>query len=313
MSPLAGDVVSWRDRRVAVTGAGGFLGGYLVRALKAHAARVTAICRGDVDLATDTLGLVPLLGEARPEVVFHLAGHTNLDRSAHAADACMRGNVQTMISLLRALEGNRGCAVVFSSSLDVYGPGSLPFREDQRERPSSPYGVSKLAAEQLLAIAEGAFGLPHVVVRLSTIYGSGQRPPKLIPAVVAASVRGERLPMGSREQRRNFLHVDDAITGLLRAAERPEALGEVINLAGDRELTVGEVVDAIRRQLGSCPEPEWGSFAASAGETTSWMADCAKAARLLDWRPTRDFATALAETVSWYRQAMSGAEHQPAP
>jgi len=307
---------------VLVTGASGFIGSHLARVLTSQGAVVTAVCRSITGQARaltdltgflqvrqgnleDASGLRQIVAEIQPEYVFHLGAVVDLERSRATADACMRVNVMGTLNLLQALEGVQVKRLVFTSTSEVYGDNPTPFHEDQRERPPSPYAVSKLAAEHLCLFFHRAFGCPISVLRLSTVYGPGQSLRRLIPSAIMACLRRERLALGAGEQSRDFVYVRDVVEGLLRAALREEAVGEIINLGHERGYEVREVLEMVTRLGGPCPEPLYGRIPRRVGEARMWASSAEKARRLLNWEITSDLETGLQETIAWCRRVLT--------
>jgi len=308
---------------VAVTGAAGFLGSYLIRRLAADGAAVSALDRAvprgrrarvpssirwhEADLE-DRAALTRLMRQLKPQVVFHLAGRVDLSRDAATAETCMRDNAVGTANLLWSLEAGWAETVVFTSTTDVYGHNPAPYREAQPVDPPSPYAVSKVAAEQLCRLFHRTAGIPAVILRLATVYGPGQARERLIPAAVAAALTGAALPVTSGEQRRNFLYVDDAVEGIVRAAS-PQALGETINLGGRDVVSLREVLETIQALTGTGWQPAYGALPRRANEPDA--ADCStqKAEQLLGWSAATSLEQGLRATIEAFRGAGQGLAH----
>ncbi len=313
--------------RVLVTGAGGFIGSHLVRALVAEGASVSALgrspapggrlagldgqvgaWRGDLEDAGELRRIVLAI---EPEYVFHLGAVVDLERNRAVADACVRVNALGTLNLLQALDGLRVRALVLASTTEVYGDNPTPFGEDQREHPRSPYAVSKLAAEHLCLFFHRVFGCPASVLRLSTVYGPDQSARRLIPSVIEACLRRQRLAMGDPDQSRDFVHVGDAVEGLVRAALGPAAVGEIINLGHERPRTIREIVDTIHRLAGPCPAPLWGQLPRRIDEPLTRASRADKARRLLGWEAATDLEAGLTVTLASHRAASTAPVPRP--
>ena len=306
---------AWRGARVLVTGAAGFLGAHLVRRLAREGATVYAVDRtireGAQDVAwhradlEDRGALTSLLARLKPETVLHVAGRVDLARTPEITDACIRENVHATANLLWALEGSPLKAFVLTSTTEVYGRNRAPFHEEQPIDPPSPYAISKVAAEQLCRFFHEARGYPTAVLRLSTVYGPGQAEARLIPSVIRAVLAGQPLAMTSGEQRRDFVYVDDAIDGVLRAALEPAARGHVINLGHDRPVSLRELVETIRTLMRADWAPSYGALSSRSGEAASWSCDGRKAKAVLGWEPRTRLEEGLASTIAAYRTALA--------
>jgi len=321
MKPLPNSIANLSGRRVLVTGATGFLGSHLVRRLVQEGAIVSALGRGrgpmdrladvrgeieryQIDLE-DAQALESLARRVRPEYVFHLAGRVDPSRSAEITEACLRENVLATANLLWALQDIPIQAFVFTSTTEVYGHNPVPFHEDQVVDPPSPYAVSKVAAEHLCRFFATAYSCPVVILRLSTVYGPQQNDERLIPSTILAILRGTPLSVTDGEHRRNFLYVDDAIEGIVKAATRPTARGETINLGGESVVSLREVIDTIRRLMGTTWEPVYGVRERRINEPLVMRTNREKAKRLLGWEPTIGLEEGLRVTIEAYRMLAS--------
>lgn len=301
---------AWSDVRALVTGAAGFLGAHLTRRLAREGAEVHAVDRatrdGVADIAwhhadlEDRTALTALMAQLKPQVVFHLAGRVDLARTPEITDACIRENVHATANVLWALERSPLEAFVLTSTTEVYGRNPAPFREDQPVDPPSPYAISKVAAEQLCRFFHDTRGYPAAVLRLATVYGPGQAEARLIPSVIRAAMAGKPLPMTSGEQQRDFLYVDDAIDGLLRAATQPLARGRIINLGHDQPVSIRQLVETIRTVMRTDWSPSYGQLPVREGEALVWSCDGRKAKAVLGWEPRTSLADGLAQTIAAY-------------
>ena len=301
--------------RAFVTGGMGFLGSHLVSGLVRQGHRVyvfdqeLALADGDSNTESvvkvtgdllDANSISAALEISKPDVVFHLAAVVNLDRSLDIADAYMRVNVLGTLNLLRALEGKPLVSFVLPSSVEVYGHGPIPFREDQVAEPPSPYAVSKLAAEQLALSLHRSKGFPAVVIRIATAYGPRQPRHRLIPSLIAAFARGERPALSNPDLSRDFLYVDDVAKGLTVAADCTAAHGEIINLGNEETHTIRSVAEMVRSHMAVELSPRYGAKPARANEARVWATSNEKARNILGWMPATALSDGLEKTIASY-------------
>jgi UDP-glucuronate 4-epimerase len=233
--------------RYVVTGAAGFIGSHLLRALleqghdatgwdaytdyydpalKEENARGLPVQR--VDLVEDALDLEGVDG------VFHLAGQPGVRSFGDVFPVYVRQNVLASRRLLEAAVG-AGARVVLASSSSIYGDAeAYPTREDAVPRPLSPYGITKLACEHLAYAYRGEFGLDTVVVRYFTIYGPRQRPDMALARMISCLAEGRSFELfGDGSQSRSFTYVDDAVEATVSAMEQAPA-GATYNVGGGK-------------------------------------------------------------------------------
>jgi nucleoside-diphosphate-sugar epimerase len=167
--------------------------------------------------------------------------------------------------------------------------------------PLSPYSAAKAAASLWLGMMHRSHGLPAVILRPFLVYGPGQPPERLVPAAILHALQGRDFAMTEGRQSRELTYVDDVVEGFLRAGLRPAARGEAINLASGEERPVRDIVFEIYHRVGGAGRPRPGALPPRPNEMRRYVADTAKAARLLNWRATTPFADGLERTIAWAR------------
>jgi UDP-glucose 4-epimerase len=200
--------------------------------------------------------------------------------------------------LLEACTRQRIERVVYASSSSVYGDNvSLPMREDALPQPVSPYGVSKLAAEQLCYLYHVNFGIPTVSLRYFTVYGPRQRPDMGFHKFLRAVHLGQPITVyGDGEQTRDFTYVDDIVTANIAAAERGVP-GRVYNIGGGSRVSVNHVLEMIGRVTGR--QPLVNVDPAQKGDMRHTYADTSLARAELGFAPTIDLEHGLAAEYNW--------------
>ncbi|MBO3804238.1 MAG: SDR family NAD(P)-dependent oxidoreductase, partial [Candidatus Brockarchaeota archaeon] len=246
---------------VLVTGGAGFIGSNLVERLVADGFSVTVLD----DLSTGRMENLEGLrnrfefikGDVRDakavakavegkEAVFHMAAIASVERSVRDPAGVEEVNVVGTLNLLKA---SAECGVgrfVYPSSCSVYGEAKkLPIDEDSPTRPISPYGVSKLAAENYCGVFHRLFGLGTVSLRFVNVYGPRQtRGPYsgVITVFAERLARNESLVIhGDGEQTRDFVNVKDAVESCILAMEREEAAGGIFNVASGKATSINEL------------------------------------------------------------------------
>ena len=200
----------------------------------------------DVDLAT-------ILADRTH--VFHLAAQAGVRKSwGKDFEIYTVNNIEATQVLLEACTGAKIERLVYASSSSVYGDNRpMPFREDTALQPLSPYGVSKLAAEQLCYLYFANYGVPAVALRYFTVYGPRQRPDMAFHNFLRATIQGQPITVyGDGEQTRDFTFVADIVSATVAAATRGVP-GRVYNIGGGSRVSVNDVLDIIRRVSGRKP------------------------------------------------------------
>jgi len=304
--------------RYVVTGAAGFIGSHLLRALigrghdaigwdaftdyydpalKEENARGLPVER--IDIAQDPLELSGVDG------VFHLAGQPGVRSFGGVFPVYVRQNVVASQRLFEAAVAARARTVLASSS-SVYGDAAaFPTTEDTMPRPLSPYGITKLACEHLAYAYGREFGLDGVVLRYFTIFGPGQRPDMAFARMVACLV--ERRPFelfGDGTQSRSFTFVDDTVDATIRAMEEAPG-GAIYNVGGGVDVSMLEAIEALGRVAGRrlevvrSPRVE--------GDVMRTVADTSRIRAEIGWEPRTTFEEGLEAQWRWAADRVAAA------
>jgi UDP-glucose 4-epimerase len=259
--------------KALVTGAAGFIGSHLTSALLDRGFEVTGLdCLTDfyprpikeANLAVNRsregfrfvfgsvqhADLPPLLDDKTH--VFHLAAQAGVRKSwGRDFTTYTENNVDATQRLLEACVGRPLHRFVYASSSSLYGDNvTLPMREDALPQPVSPYGVTKLAAEQLCYLYFVNHGVPTTSVRYFTVYGPRQRPDMAFNRFIRAAMSGTPITLyGDGEQTRDYTYVSDAVDATIAAGERGVP-GRAYNIGGGSRVTVNQVIDVVARIMG---------------------------------------------------------------
>jgi UDP-glucose 4-epimerase len=308
-----------RGRRILVTGGTGFIGRRLVQRLEQAGIAFTGVAHETpppdagpagarwirLDLA-DAAALESLVSAMQPEIVFHLAGVAGAERTLEFAERAVRGNFVVTHHLLTALgRSARPQRIVLVGSSEEYGrQESLPCTEDMATRPVSPYSASKAAVTQFALLYHELFGLPVVVLRPFVVYGPGQQPGMMVPALMHALAHGEAFPMTAGEQTRDFVHVDDVVDALVAAAVADGAAGQVFNVCSGAEHSIREVAEMVARLAGAAADAlRIGALPYRQNEVWRLVGSNDKARSMLDWSPRVRLEDGLRRTWDAYRES----------
>lgn len=312
--------------KILITGGAGFIGSHLVeRCLAAgHApvvlddfndyydpalkrANVAAFrTKGDVPVVEGDIAALSLVKRVfaghPPEVVVHLAARAGVRPSWENPGLYHQVNVGGLLTVLEAAREAGVRRFVFASSSSVYGDADrVPFREDTEGlKPISPYGVTKLIGEHYARLYHELHGMSVVCLRFFTVYGPRQRPDMAIRLFARAIARGEPVPMfGDGTMRRDYTYVDDIVTGVAAAVERPLEGFHVINLGGARTTELKSLVEMLAKALGKPAKIE--SRPAPPGDVRQTHADVTLARDLLGFEPKVGMEEGIGRFVEWLR------------
>ena len=236
--------------------------------------------------------------------VFHLAAQAGVRKSWGRDFAIYTvNNIEGTQVLLEACVKRPIERLVYASSSSVYGDNvALPMREDALPQPVSPYGVSKLAAEQLCYLYTVNHGVPTVSLRYFTVYGPRQRPDMGFHKFFRAVLQGESITLyGDGEQTRDFTFVDDIVTATVAAATKGVP-GRVYNICGGSRVSMNEVIAMIGRVSGITPkiivDP------AQKGDMRHTYADTTRAQADLGFKPSVTLEQGLAAECRWMKDIL---------
>ena len=287
--------------KALVTGAAGFIGSHLTEALLDRGTDVVGLdCFTDyypratkeanlaalrgrpgfrfLEVAVQDADLEALLGDVTH--IFHLAAQAGVRKSwGREFDEYLAQNVAATQRLLEACVGRRLSRLVFASSSSVYGDAvTIPMREDGLAQPVSPYGVTKLAAEQLCHLYWANYDVPAISLRFFTAYGPRQRPDMAFHRFLRDVAAGRPVVVyGDGEQTRDFTYVSDVVTAVLAAADHGAA-GGVYNVGGGSRVSVNQVL-ALLAQVTARPvevrheDPQKGDMRDTCADTTRAQVD----------------------------------------
>jgi len=231
--------------------------------------------------------------------VFHLAAQAGVRKSwGRDFRTYTTNNIEASQVLLEAVVGRPIERFVYASSSSVYGDDvAIPMREDALPRPVSPYGVSKLAAEQLCYLYHVNYAVPTVSLRYFTVYGPRQRPDMGFHKFLKAAHAGQPITLyGDGLQTRDFTFVADAVTATADAGTRGVA-GRVYNIGGGSRVSINEVFDIIGRIVGRRVDVH--REPAQKGDMRDTFADTTLARADLAFQPSCTLADGLKAEYEW--------------
>ena len=314
--------------KIIVTGAAGFIGSTLSEKLLALGHEVTGIdCltsnyppevkRQNIEQATQSPDFTfleqDLLDADLPgiidgcDVIFHQAALPGVRTSwGKHFKAYTNNNVLATQRLLEAAKESSIKRFVFASSSSVYGDARrIPVSEEDPVRPLSPYGVTKLAAENLCRLYHKNFGVPTVALRYFTVFGPRQRPDMAFHRFIKAMVRNEAIPVfGSGEQTRDFTFIEDAVEANLLVMEKGEN-GSIYNIGGGSRISLNGAIEVLEGIVGR--KAKRNQSASEKGDVLHTWADMTRAQTDLGFKPRHSLAQGLRKEFEWLTHELESA------
>ena len=304
-----------------VTGASGFVGARVVASALERGHHVTALVgprssvhrlaplRHHIDLVradiTDAPALSRAVAAAQTEVCIHLAAAGAVVRDDDL-EALLAANAVAPARLAEALGRAGGTRLVTAGSSSEYGTPAGAMDEALAACPDDPYGVAKLAGGLLAGVVAARHGLQTAHLRLFSVYGPGEDPRRLVPAVLRALLARQPIALTPGNQVRDFVYVDDAAQALLDAAERPLPDRVTLNVGTGVQTTVRELCEIAAELTGGRHLLRFGALPYRADERFQWQAATAHAREVMGWTAPTSLAEGLAITVDEQRGELWG-------
>jgi NAD dependent epimerase/dehydratase len=317
-----------KGTRVLVTGADGFIGSHLTEHLVRSGATVRAfVCYNSFnswgwldDAPIDVRSSLDVFaGDIRDphgvrtamkgcEVVLHLAALIAIPYSYHSPDTYVDTNVKGTLNVVQAARDLGVSRVLHTSTSEVYGTARyVPIDEAHPLQGQSPYSASKIAADQFALSFERSFGTPVSVIRPFNTYGPRQSARAVIPTIITQIASGQKaIQLGALHPTRDFNFISDTVRGFVSIAECDAAVGQVVNVGSNFEISIGDTARMIADIMGEEIEfisDEHRQRPATSEVERLW-ADNTLARTLAGWTPEYagldGFRRGLAETISWF-------------
>lgn len=309
---------------ILVTGADGFIGSHLTEALVKKGYQVKAfvlynsfntwgwldtldksimqnieIFQGDI---RDPNGVKSALQGV--DAVFHLAALIAIPFSYHSPDTYVDTNIRGTLNILQAARERGNIRTLVTSTSEVYGTAQyVPIDENHPYQGQSPYSATKIGADRLAESFYRSFALPVTIVRPFNTYGPRQSARAVIPTIITQLLSGyEEIKLGSLTPTRDFNYVKDTANGFISIYESNQTIGQEINIATQKEISIGDLANELIRQINPkariiCDEqrkrPE-------NSEVNRLLGSNEKIKHLTNWKPMYTFEEGIAETIAFF-------------
>lgn len=310
-----------KNKRVLVTGAGGFIGSHLVERLVAEGCAVRAMVHYNSGGSRGNLALLPQATLEKIEffscdvvdpfsvqkavegcsVVFHLAALIAIPYSYIAPQSYLTTNVAGTLNVMEACRSQGVEKVVHTSTSETYGTARFsPIDEQHPLQAQSPYSASKIGADKIAESYFCSFGLPVATIRPFNTYGPRQTARAVIPAIISQILSGKKeLRLGALTPVRDFNYVKDTVEGFIRIAISDNSVGELINIGFGKGITIsdlaGTIMEIIGRDIEIVCETE--RVRPVNSEVMALLCSNSKAKKLVGWEPSYSLKQGLKETI----------------
>lgn len=311
--------------KILVTGAEGFIGSHLTELLVKEGYDVRAMVQynsfnnwGWIDTFDEEIKnkLDIFLGDVRDpngvrtamegvDAVFHLAALIAIPYSYHSPDMYVDTNIKGTLNILQAARDLNTKRILVTSTSEVYGTAQyVPIDEKHPYQGQSPYSATKIGADRLAESFYRSFSLPVTIVRPFNTYGPRQSARAVIPTIITQLLAGKtEIKLGSLTPTRDFNYVKDTARGFLEIYRSDKTIGEEINIATQREISIGELANELIRQINPeakiiCDEQR---VRPEKSEVNRLLGCNEKIKRLTSWAPQYTFEEGLAETIEFLR------------
>ena len=318
-------------KRVAITGADGFIGSHVAEALVEAGYEVKALVQynsfnswGWLDHSNKKLTsqIEIVSGDVRDaqamrdlvigvDVVMHLASLIAIPYSYHAPSSYVDTNINGTLNLLQAARGSRVEHFIHTSTSEVYGTAQfVPITEEHPLNAQSPYAATKIAADQLALSFHRSFDMPVSIIRPFNTFGPRQSARAVIPTVISQLLAGKtEIMLGNLDPTRDFTYVEDMAAAFIAMINNHKTIGQIINFGSGFEISIGDMAGAIRDEINPVAEIKLdpSRLRPPNSEVDRLWASIAKARQRTDWSPSYSgldgFRTGIEKTVRWFRDS----------
>jgi dTDP-glucose 4,6-dehydratase len=294
--------------KIAVIGASSFSGKAFCRVAREHGHEVTALSRPDYDLR-DAGGIVDAVMDSHSQHVVNFAALNMVGESwLHYADY-YQTNIIWVAEVCDGLRADGISKFVQVSTPEVYGNTPVPVMENDNFRPSTPYAISRAAADQHLRAINKTYGFPVCWTRTVNVYGEGQQLYRIIPKTVLSILRGQKLKLhGGGVSERSFIHIDDVAAGILRVLDAG-IVGTTYHMATQTTVTIRRLVemicDIMHVQFADAVEIDY----ERPGKDMLYLLNDYKIRATLGWSDKIKLEDALPNVVHWFVAREHEGEH----
>lgn len=324
-----------KNKKVLVTGSCGFIGSHLVERLLDEGCEVRAFVFYNSfnhwgwleTLPKEKLDRVEIFtGDVRDpngvrtavkgvDVVFHLAALISIPFSYHSPDSYVDTNIKGTLNILQAARDYKVERILVTSTSEVYGTAKyVPIDENHPRQGQSPYSASKIGADYIAESFYRSFDLPVVIVRPFNTYGPRQSARAVIPTIITQLLSGEKeIKLGSLHPTRDLVFVKDTVEGFVRIAKSEDTVGQEINIATGKEISIGDLAKLIINKINPDAKiiTDEKRVRPENSEVERLLGSNDKLKNLTGWVPQTSLEEGLDITIEWFKNPENLRHYKP--
>lgn len=313
-----------KNKKILVTGAGGFIGSHLIEELLKEGGKIRAFihynsfnsygwidslekrARKSIDIFSGDISDPHGVKKAMRgyEIVFHLAALIGIPYSYHSPDTYVDTNITGTLNVLQAARELKVKKIIHTSTSEVYGTAQfVPITEEHPVNPQSPYSATKAGADFMALSFYRSFDSPVAIARPFNVYGPRQSARAVIPTIISQIASGKReIKLGSVNPTRDFTYVKDTVRGFMATAKSDQSTGEVVNIGSHLEISIGDLAKLIAKlmRVKIKIRAEAKRQRPKKSEVERLCAENKKAKKILGWQPKYSLEKGLKETIEWF-------------
>ncbi|MDA9258792.1 NAD-dependent 4,6-dehydratase LegB [Gammaproteobacteria bacterium] len=321
-----------KNKTILVTGADGFIGSHLVEMLHESGFKVRALaqynsfnnwgwledinCQQDIEIVAGDIRDPFFCNKLCKDVdtIFHLAALIAIPYSYVAPQSYVETNITGTLNICKAALDNNVSRLIHTSTSEVYGSAQyVPIDEIHPLQAQSPYSASKIGADAMAMSFYNSFNLPLTIARPFNTYGPRQSARAFIPTIISQIASNQsQLKLGDTSPTRDLNFVLDTCKGFMLLAESNNAVGEVINIGSNNEISIGEVASIIKSQMESdidiVLDPQ--RIRPKKSEVVRLWCDNKKIKEIVNFEPKFDIYSGLQETIAWFQDQENLAKYK---
>jgi len=316
--------IDQKNKKVLVTGAGGFIGSHLCEHLVRQGYNVRAFVRYNSTNSWGWLEKSPLtkemeiisgdlrdfdsVSQASEDVVsiFHLGALIGIPYSYKSPLAYIRTNIEGTYNVLEAGKRNNVQNILVTSTSEVYGTARYtPIDESHPLQPQSPYSASKIAADNLALSYNMAFNTRVAIARPFNTFGPRQSARAIIPTIITQLLaKKNEISLGSLSPVRDLTFVEDTVAGMVKIAETEDFIGKVVNIGSGAAVSVGELVEKLCKMTGVHPKvvTDDKRVRPEKSEVMKLISDNKLLVSSTGWKPNNTLEQGLQKTIDWFKE-----------